>query len=355
MEKRLVLLGIIGLLLVGLYLFLSFHAVRVIQAHVQKALGPGWTIEQIRIKMTSLSLRGIQFKEPEKKRKLIEIEEVRLYPDLFSFWGNRLRIRKCVLFNPSFYSYRTREGKWIGPWIHDEEGEERKEWNRPTEKRNKKILAVRIDHFRMEKGSIHFDDQKEEASYGQIRLKELELTVKEIEYPPVSSPSPLALQGKMVGQFQTGEVSAKGWVDLKTSDLALSFKMRGIDLREFEPYYRKRVSAKIESGHFNMVAHISLRKRALDIPVTLEVVDLSIGEKGMFFYIPTETLQPLLKAKKNSLKTDLSIKGHLDHPGFHFEEVILREIGFGLAESLGLPVRKMEGDLLKNIKKGEKN
>lgn len=352
MRKWFIILGITGVLLIGIYLVLSYYATKMIQTRIHKAMGPGWTIEQIKVKITSLSLMGIHFEEPEGRRKLFQIEEVRIYPALLSLLGNEVRIRACTVLKPSFFFYRTREGDWVGPWFKTQKEDQKKESNRPIEQRGKKSFPIRIDHLRMEKGSLDFNDMKVEGSVGPIRLEEFELILSKIEYPPVSSQSPVEFRGKMMGGSKTGKFMGNGWIDFGTSDLEVLFKTEGIDLKRFEPYYRKRVSAEIQSGEINMVAPISVKGNLIDAPVTLEVVDLFIGEKGTIFYIPVEKLVSRLKRQKNRLETRFRIKGNLNDPRFKLEEVFLTKVGFGLAESVGLPIQRIGEDRLDGLGRG---
>lgn len=349
MKKWFIILGIIGFLSIGIYLVLSYYATKMIQTQVHKMIGPGLTIEQIKVNIASLSLKGIHFEEPEGRHNLFKIEEVRIYPALLSFLKNGLRLRACTVLKPSFFFYRTREGDWIGPWLQTPKEDPKEESSRSIDQRGKKSFPVRIDHLRVEKGSLNFHDMKVEGSPEPIRLEELELTLNQIAYPPVSSQSPIEFKGKMMGGLKPGRVTGNGWIDFGTSDLEILLKTEGIDLKRFEPYYRKRVSAEIQSGEINMVAHISMKRKIIDTPVTLEMVDLFIGEKGTIFYLPVQMLLPRLKAQKNRLKTQFRVIGDLNDPRFKLEEVFVTKVGLGLAESAGLPVKRIGEDLLEGL------
>ncbi len=354
MKKWLITLGIIGVLSIGIFLVLSYFATKMIQTQIHKAVGPGITIDQFKVNITSLSLMGIHFEEPQRRYKLFQIEEVRIYPALLSLLGNDVRIRACTVLKPSFFLYRTKEGNWIGPWLQAPEEDRKEESNREVEQKGRKSFSVRIDHLRVEKGSLDFHDMTVDGSAGRIRLEELELTLNQIEYPPISSQSPVEFRAKMMGGLKTGKFIGNGWINFGASDLEVLFKTEGIEVKRFEPYYRKSVSAEIQSGEINMVAHVSIKGKFIDTPVTLELVDLSVGEKGTIFYLPAETLLPRLKAQKNRLETHFRIKGDLNDPRFKLEEFFVTKVGLGLAEGLGLPVKRIEGNLFEGLEKGGK-
>lgn len=343
MRRILVLFGIIVILFAGGYLVLSFYAVKFIQARIQKMIGPGFTIAQIKVKATHLSINGIRFEDPGTKQKFLRIEETRIYPDLLSFLKRRLQIRELVILSPSFFFHRTREGVFIGPWVSIKKEEKSGEAPGKEEKKEGETISIKINRLRIEKGAIDFDDMKAGETPGQIRLREVDLEIKNIEYPIVSSRSPIELKGMMKGKTKEGEIVSKGWIDLMSSDMETSLKIREVELKVFEPYYRKRVSAEIEAGYFNMDAHILIKKRVIDTPVKLELTDLHMKEEGTIFYIPAKTLVSRLKDKGNRMEVQFHVKGNLDDPRFKLQEVLLMQIGFGLAKTMGFPIKTIGG------------
>ena len=70
MKKWFILIGILAVLFIGGYFVLSFYAVKFIQPHLQKVMGPGFTLEEIKLKTTYLSAKGIQYEDPRFKTKI---------------------------------------------------------------------------------------------------------------------------------------------------------------------------------------------------------------------------------------------------------------------------------------------
>jgi len=339
MKKWFVTTGIVILIFVGGYLAFSFYAVKFIEARVHKMIGPGVTMAQIRVKITHLSLQGIRFEDPRTKQEFLKIEEMRVYPDVLAFLKRRLHIREWVLLRPYFFFCRTQEGVLIGPWISTPTNEKRKEVSGREERKEREAFLIRVDCIKMEKGSIDFDDMKIGQPPGQIRLRDLVMKMKNIEYPLVSFQSPIELEGKIKGDQRTGEIALKGWFDLMSADTEASLKIREVELKTFEPYYRQKVSAEIESGYVNLDAQITIKGKGIDTPVKLEVSDFRIKEEGTVFYIPAKTLRYRLKEKGNRLKVQFHVKGRLDDPRFNLPEAFLIRAGIGLGEAIGLPIK----------------
>jgi hypothetical protein len=355
MKKWLIVAGWAVILLVGGYLLLSFYAVKLIQTRLQRGIGPGVTFSEIRVKATHLSIKGIQYEDSLQKRRLLQIEEMRVYPDLSSLLKRRLSVREWTIIRPSFFFYRTPERKTIGP-LHPLGFEEKGREASGKKAGEDDSFPVEIRRLKVKEGSLSYEDGEAGEMRGRIRLKDLGLDMRDIKYPVSSARSPVEFKAKVEGKTKEGEVSLRGWIDLKTIDLEASLRVREMELNIFEPYYRKRVTAAIESGHMNMDAKIEVKSRKIDVPGEMELADLHIGNKGTVFYLPAETLGAQLKDRGNRVHFRFHAKGNLDDPGFTIEEVFLTPVALALAKALGLPVKGGEGfpEELKSLKESFK-
>ena len=348
MKKWILGVGIVVLLFIGVYLVLSFFAVRVIQSQIQKAIGPGFTLLEVKVRPTHLSIKGLQYEGLVTKKRYLQVEEVKVYPAVLSFLRGPLRIREFSALKPSFFFYRTREGDWIGPWGLEKkerkEGREEKPGEKkPGEKKpgEKEPVSIKIDRFRIQKGAVDFEDLKMGEPPTQIRLRDLDAEIKDIQYPLRSARSPIELKGKMKGKRKDGELYVKGWMNFETSDMETSFRAREIEVKTFEPYYRKRVSAEIESGDIDMDATIDLKERKINAPGQLILSELRIKEgEGTVFWVPAKTLISLLKRKENRIQVKFHVKGNMDDPQFSLREAILVRIAVSFAQAMGARVNQ---------------
>ncbi len=178
MKKWFILIGVIAIFLIGGYFVLSFYAVKFIQAQLQKVVDPGLTIGEIKIKPTYLSVKGIRYEDPLSKRRVFLIEEMRVYPDLSSFLKGTLRIREWMILQPSFFLYRSREGRFIGPWATLGKKEKGKEISDERERKGKESILVKIDLFRIRKGSVDFEDMKPEGASSRNPLERVGFGIK---------------------------------------------------------------------------------------------------------------------------------------------------------------------------------
>ncbi len=357
MKKWFILAGIVALIIIGGYFVLSFYAVKFIQFQLQKVVGPGFTVSEIKVESTFLSAKGIRYEDPDSKQKFFQIEEMRIYPNIFTLLKGTLGIRELTILQPSLYFYRSREGAvsgpW-GPWEEMEKGREKKGISTEGERKGKEPPRIKIDRIRIVRGSIDFEDRKVGEPPAQIKLRQLDLDLKDVQYPIISARSPIELKAKMEGKTREGDLYVKGWIDLETTEMETSLKVREIDVKIFEPYYRRRVSAEIETGHIDMDATVAVRKRMIDAPGQLELGDLHMKEGGTVFWIPAKYLVSILKNKENRIKVHFLLKGNIDDPQFSLQEAFLNRLAISLAEALGLPIKRVGETILKGTGEGAK-
>lgn len=352
MKKWLIVAGIVAVLFVGAYLALSFYAVKLVQSRLQKVIGPGFTVKEIRIKPTHLSTRGIQYEDLRLKKRFLEIEELRIYPNLLSLLRGSLQIKEVSILRPSFFFYRSREGGLVGPWMSMEKKDKDRKISKEEEGKEGEPIPVKIGRFLIQEGSVDFEDSRVGEPPARIKLREIDVKINDIQYPFISTHSPIELKLNMRGSEKEGSLQTKGWVDMKTMDMEATLKVHEIEVKTFEPYYRKRVSAEIDSGYLNMEAKIAVRKKMIDAPGQMELIDLRIKDAGTVFWIPAKTLLFLLKDRGNRIKVKFHVRGNIDDPQFKIEETFLTQVGLSLAEVLGIPIKVVGETVLKGSGKG---
>ena len=358
MKKRLVVAGILAVFVIAGYFILTFYAVKLIQPHLQKVMGPGLTLEETKLRITHLSLRGIQYEAPGSKQRFIRIEEIRIYPSLRSFLERSLHLKELTILQPSFFFYRSREGRMIGPWVTGKMGSEEKGEKEPSEEKREKSgepIQFRIDRIRIQKGSVDFEDRKVGDPPAQIKLRDMDFRIRDIGYPVTALHSPVQLYAKMNGKGEEGSIDIEGWIDPKNMDMQTSLKIRRLEVKTLEPYYRKRVTAEIESGTMDMDSKIAVTEGRVDAPGEVDLINLHVKEGGgMVLWIPAETLVSLLEKKGHQIKVKFHVKGNMENPQFSLQETFLTQVAVAFAQALGIPIKVVGEEVLEGTLKGQK-
>ncbi len=266
-------------------------------------------------------------------------EEVRVYPALLPFLKGDLRIGELSILHPVFYVFRSPEGIFTGPLPPVARREKDQGLSGGGKKGEGETVPIVIDKIRVQRGSVDFQDGKYGEPPAKIELKDLIFKVENIRFPPAPLPSPFELKGKMRGKMKEGEIEAKGWIVLQTMEMETFLKVQGLEVKTFEPYYRKRVSAEIVSGELYLETKLSIKRRTIDAPGYLELIDFHLKEGGTVFWVPAQTLVSLLKKKDHRIKARFHVRGNMDDPGFNLQESFLTRTGIALAEALGIPIK----------------
>ena len=348
MKKWFILGGILIVFLIGGYFVLSFYAAKLVQAHLQKAMGKaigsGLTGNEVRGNPTYLSVQNIEYQDPRSNQKLLTIEGVRVYPSVISFVKGTPGIDRFCLIKPTFFVSRSREGVWSGPM--PSVGKEAGPAIGETKERKKETFQVEIRKIQIQDGSLSLEDHGPGEPPAQIQMTGLDFEIEDIRYPIASRPSPFELKGTIKGTSRDGQLWVKGWINPETLDQETSLKIEGVEVKTLDPYYRKRVSAEIESGQIHLEAKIVVKQKRIDAPGSLQLVDLRIKEEGTVFWVPAKNLANLLKKKDHRVNARFHVKGDLENPRFSLLESFLTQAGLSLAGALGLPVKVVTGTLI---------
>jgi len=116
MKRWALVLGIVAVIVIAGWLTLSYYGGRFIRTRLQQAMEPELRVGEISVYPTHVSLKGIQHEDPASKKRMFQIEEIRIYPSLLAALRGAVQIRKCALIKPSFFLYRSRDGRVIGPF-----------------------------------------------------------------------------------------------------------------------------------------------------------------------------------------------------------------------------------------------
>lgn len=337
MKKWFFLTAIIAVLFICTYFVLTFYAVRFVQPRLQKMMGPGFTVEEIRLKPTYLSAKGIRYEDPNLKLKFFQVREIRIYPSLVSLFKKSIRIRELALLEPSFFFYRSGEGRLVGAWLTTGAEASGKVISEEKPKREGSV-PFWMDRIRIQKGSIDFEDRKVGGPPVRIELRDMDFEIKDVGYP-ASGHSPVRLAAKMSGKEGEGSIRIEGWVDAKNMEMETSLKVREIEVKALEPYYRKRVTAEIECGTLDLESRVVVTKGRIDAPGQLGLINLQIKNRGgMVFWIPAETLVSFLEKRGHQLKATFCVKGNLENSPVSLQETFLTQVAMALARAVGMPV-----------------
>ena len=345
MSKRAVVFtGIITILLVVGYFLLSTYSVKFLQSKMKEGLGPGVSFTQFMATTRYVAGKGILIEESQSKLKLLEVEEIRIYPAIRSLFSRNVIVNKIILYHPRVFVYRTKDSVFIGPVLKNE--------RKPMSKKEKQFFDITIDKIMTKEGEFIFTDNYGLSPAAKIHLVKIESNIGKVKYPLVKKSSPVALKGK-ISDEKKGTIKVKGKIDFKNSDMHLQLSLTSADVTKFKPYYKRKIGDIVQKGFVTTTSSVEIQNHVADVSGKMRLFDLQIDENSEnILELSPKDISTVVKNNDNQISTDFHAKGNLLDPKFNLSDALFRSVVTNLSKSTGLYFgKKGEKTLKEKIEK----
>jgi len=328
-------------ILVSFVLFVSFLAIiwnanRLLKSKVESYLGKNFSIESIsagwgKIEISNLKVRDLFGREVGRT------ELVTLKADFFDLLRKRYTISEVRIINPFFLIETDDKGKPIFPSIIKDQ---KKEGERDTRKERTERTPLLVKKAQILNGSIDYVDKGLKGQPQTIKLRNVDLEVKNISYPFGESFILFNLRADIPGPTSKGRMTGKGKMNMLRKDTESTLALKNLDVKILEPYYRKaRSDLEIEKGLIDIDLSINISSGMINAPCKLVIRDLKLAESSnLKRRLISESLKAtlsLLKNEKGEIVFDFVIGGKIDDPHFNLREEIIRGIITSLGKKIG--------------------
>jgi hypothetical protein len=355
--------GVLLALLVAVVVIFQI-AQREVKSRVIAALGPLGSVERIDVGLTSLHLSHVVIKAPSDwpAGDPLRADEITLTPDIPDLLARRMHIRSVVVRGFDLAALRTKDGTIrLLPNVResveksDEQGgglvapASREKW---------------VDHIRFEQGNFHFYDMSVGPPAFKVTVSNAQASVDNLRLPALTEPTNVDVTGSIKGPAHTGTVSFNGWIRIASKDSQTTSQLRGVDIAMLDPYLMKKAGAKaqVTGGTIDLTIDSTVRNYQLHAPGTLTVHNLQLADSGnpldTFMSIPTKAAVAALKAHNGDITLHFVLDGNLHDPKFSVQEGLMKRIGAGFANALGVSaegVAKGAGETVKGLGNALKN
>ena len=195
-------------------------------------------------------------------------------------------------------------------------------------------LAINLAEFSiLDNSSFHFIDNAVKPN-SKIELKDINLTVKQINSDKQSLPSPVQLA---LGLGQHGQLQLKGEVlpFAKRPTLTLDGHLKSINVGNFNAYTQQSIQHYIKSGHLDAEINVTIKSGQLDSKTQLTlhkfyVEPLSETEASQYkeqLGLPLGTALSLLRDRDDSINLELPVSGDINAPDFSINDIVGKVTG----------------------------
>lgn len=343
----LIISGFIVLIFIASFLLVR-NAGLVVKHKLENALGRGFSVERVDLSWRELKAINVVLKKPDET-VFFRAEKVSISLNMAGIIRREFKFSKIILTEPYLLIEINREGRYINPFNIG-----------PEDKRETqtKIPEASIGRFIINKGSIDYSDGKVSLSPHLTRLRDIEFVIDNLNMPLSDRTSPFSIEASILGNYGSGNLRGEGKINLKVRDMDGKVKISNLDITAFKPYFEKKGEAKITRGFLDIDMSIAIKNNKIKAPGRAILRDLefaSVTTKDRFLGIPRSAVIGLLKDSNGEITIDFVIEGDINNPKFNLKESLLEKVTLGLAEKLGLSVRKIgESIIVEGAKQVEK-
>jgi len=335
-----------------------------IKDRVSAALGPLGSAESIDVGLTSVHLSHVLLKAPPDwpAGEPLRADEITITPDVRDLLAHRMHIREVVVRGFDLAVLRKQDGSLnLLPNLRESP-------NRPDQPGSAAAPSTprekQVDHIRFEQGNFHFYDMTVGPPPFKVTVSNASASVDNLHLPSLSEPTNVSVRGSLKGPARTGTVTFDGWIKVASRDSQTTCTLRGVDVAMLDPYLLKKAGARtqVSGGTVDLTITSMVRNYHLHAPGTVTVHNLQLADTGnpldTFLSIPTRAAVAALKTHNGELTLHFVLDGDLRDPKFSVREGILKRIGAGFAQALGVSVEgvaKGAGETVKGLGNALKN
>lgn len=307
-------------------------AIGELKHQVETALGPESQIESIDVGLSGVTVTGLRIGAPKgwPAKDTLRAERVTIAPSLMAALTGKLRVESITVVAPYLSVLRTRNEKIrLLPSLLEKKSQ-------PAASGGS-VPDVAIGRIVLRDGAVDFFDASVQQPALKIGLRQIELTVSDLNVPGLSGRTDFDFSGVLKGKRRDGRVEMRGWADIGSRDSSIKTRLDGVDLVALQPYLIRAAEAGVETGSLDFEIASELRNRQLKAPGRIVISDLKLSaDSGSFMGMPRQAVLFFLKDKDGRIAVDFTLTGDINDPKFSLNEVLSTQIAAAIANLMGV-------------------
>jgi Domain of Unknown Function (DUF748) len=335
--KRWHIIALSSVLLIGVLTVVGYHVgVRLLQARIVDALGPGSSIAEFKINWFSVEVLGLSIEAPTgwPAARTLQVERVKLFPSLLSLFTRQIHITSIITERPYLSVVRS-PGKFVAlPNMTAADG--KKKGNNADSSRR----GVTIAKIEVHDGVLDFFDSTVRRPPLRTRLEQIDGVIWDIS--PSATKTQFDLMAIVKGIRRDGRAQASGWVGPAHKDSSSRIALDAVDLVSLQPYLVKNNEVQVVNGMMDLTLNSEVRDNIINGKGKVVLRDLEFSSRGLFdtfMGIPRSAVINFLKNHDNAINLDFTLQGDASHPNFSVNEALATRIAAAMAGQLGVNIR----------------
>jgi len=313
--------------------------VRILQARIVDALGPGSRLTELNVNWFSIEILGLSIDAPKgwPAARTLEAERITIVPDLRTLLSDQIRISSIVVDKP-YLSMLRNPGKLIMvPSLTEKEKQAK-----ATDLESDTARALTISTIELKGGSLDLYDATVSRPPLKVRMEEIEAVIRDVAVPAAEK-TRFEIGGIVKGVKRDGRAKLSGWVGPGATDSSSRVVLEAVDLVPLQPYLIKKNEARVARGTLDLNLASEVRNNNLDGNGKVVLRDLELARSGGYFDtfmgLPRNAVINFLKDNHNAIDVDFTLKGNTNNPSFSLNENLSTRIAMSMANQLGVSIR----------------
>jgi hypothetical protein len=327
-----------------------------LRGHLASALGPGAEIGSLDVGLASLGVTTLRLPGVPgwPASDTLRAKRVVVAPSLRSLLSSRIRIRSVAVDAPYVSMMRSRDGRLrVVPTLLEPPAATARNARSPQPSGGtSSATTVTLGRIEVSNGEIDLFDATVGPRPWRLHLLGVDADVESVVAPQLAGRVPLDVRATVDGPASDGSASIRGWVDPGTLDLDLTLRLRGVDVRAFEPYV-VTAGSRIARGTFDLDLHATVEKRRLAAPGHVVLSHLAFDPAARaadrVMGVPRDLVLRALAERDGNVAFDFRLDGDVSNPRFSLNEQLARRLAASLIESLGVSVPGLVGGVAHNV------
>jgi hypothetical protein len=313
--------------------------VRILQARIVDALGPGSRLTELNVNWFSIEILGLSIDAPKgwPAARTLEAERITIVPDLRTLFSDQIRISSIVVDKP-YLSMLRNPGKLIMvPSLTEKEKQAK-----AADSESGAARALTISTIEVKGGSLDLYDATVSRPPLKVRMEEIEAVIRDVAVPAAEK-TRFEIGGIVKGVKRDGRAKLSGWVGPGARDSSSRVLLEAVDLVTLQPYLIKKNEAQVARGALDLNLASEVRNNNLDGKGKIVLQDLELARSGGYFDtfmgLPRNAVINFLKDNHNAIDVDFTLKGNTNNPNFSLNENLSTRIAMSMANQLGVSIR----------------
>jgi hypothetical protein len=336
--KRWHIIALSSVLLIGILTVVGYHVgVRLLQARIVDALGPGSSIAELKVNWFSVEVLGLSIEGPKgwPAARTLQVERVKLFPSLHSLFTRQIHIASIIMERPYLSVVRS-PGKFVALPNMTTAADGKKKGNNS----DSSARGVTVAKIELQDGVLEFFDSTVRRPPLKTRLEQIDGVIWDIS--PSATKTQFDLMAIVKGIRRDGRAQASGWVGPAHKDSSSRIALDGVDLVSLQPYLVKSNEVQVVNGMMDLTLNSEVRDNIINGKGKVVLRDLEFSSRGLFdtfMGIPRSAVINFLKNHDNAINLDFTLQGDASHPNFSVNEALSTRIAAAMAGQLGVNIR----------------